>query len=355
MNQDLLNKISKTTWQLYLSRPFDLFQTSVWNRWYDSQEIYDLFGIRLTKGLFVEYPKGMVTHFRDDKDMNSMYAAIRNIAENDSSLSNTLLDNGLEQNEKVKDLILNETEMNLDEALKLCIEVVLVGTIFPLFAGEVFLKKYGEKELITQKALALRAESYYPKIFSELLIPAANRILMKDQISPEFLPYILIDEFKSGISSDVIKQRQIFSKEDKKFIYYSDSVSKYVVYEYDSSEYLRKIDNSLVENKQEIKGTIANAGRVKGRVRLVQTNDISKIMFNDGEILVATSTNPILVPIIQKSSAVITDEGGALCHAAIVSRELKKPCIIGTKIATKVLKDGDMVEVDADKGIVKII
>jgi pyruvate,water dikinase len=165
----------------------------------------------------------------------------------------------------------------------------------------------------------------------------------------------LIDEFKSGISSDVIKQRQIFSKEDKKFIYYSDSVSKYVVYEYDSSEYLRKIDNSLVENKQEIKGTIANAGRVKGRVRLVQTNDISKIMFNDGEILVATSTNPILVPIIQKSSAVITDEGGALCHAAIVSRELKKPCIIGTKIATKVLKDGDMVEVDADKGIVNII
>jgi len=51
----------------------------------------------------------------------------------------------------------------------------------------------------------------------------------------------------------------------------------------------------------------------------------------------------------------VTDEGGITCHAAIISRELKKPCIIGTKIATKVLKDGDLVEVDADKGIVKIL
>ncbi|GAG22226.1 unnamed protein product, partial [marine sediment metagenome] len=49
----------------------------------------------------------------------------------------------------------------------------------------------------------------------------------------------------------------------------------------------------------------------------------------------------------------ITDGGGTLCHAAIVAREMKIPCIVGTKIATRVLKDGDLVEVDADKGIVR--
>ena len=58
---------------------------------------------------------------------------------------------------------------------------------------------------------------------------------------------------------------------------------------------------------------------------------------------------------MKKASAIITDEGGLSCHAAIVARELGIPCIIGTKIATKVLKDGDRVEVDADKGIVKKI
>jgi len=64
-------------------------------------------------------------------------------------------------------------------------------------------------------------------------------------------------------------------------------------------------------------------------------------------------TNPNMMPLIRKAKAIITDEGGITCHAAIISRELNIPCIIGTKIATKVLKDGDRVEVDADKGIVR--
>jgi len=56
---------------------------------------------------------------------------------------------------------------------------------------------------------------------------------------------------------------------------------------------------------------------------------------------------------MKKAKAIITDEGGVTCHAAITARELKIPCIIGTKIATKVLKDGDRVEVDAEKGLVR--
>ena len=58
---------------------------------------------------------------------------------------------------------------------------------------------------------------------------------------------------------------------------------------------------------------------------------------------------------MKKASAFITDEGGITCHASIIARELKKPCIIGTKIATKVLKDGDMVEVDGNIGVIKIL
>lgn len=64
-------------------------------------------------------------------------------------------------------------------------------------------------------------------------------------------------------------------------------------------------------------------------------------------------TFPNFIPAMEKASAFVTDEGGILCHAAIVSREMRKPCIIGTKIATKIFKDGDLVEVDANKGTVK--
>jgi pyruvate,water dikinase len=66
-------------------------------------------------------------------------------------------------------------------------------------------------------------------------------------------------------------------------------------------------------------------------------------------------TNPQMMPLIKDAGAIVTDEGGLTCHAAIISREMKIPCVVGTKVATRVLKDGDLVEVDAEKGVVKII
>ena len=66
-------------------------------------------------------------------------------------------------------------------------------------------------------------------------------------------------------------------------------------------------------------------------------------------------THPQMISGMIKASAFVTDEGGVTCHAAIVSREMNKPCIIGTKVATQVLKDGDVVEVDANNGVVKIL
>ena len=72
-------------------------------------------------------------------------------------------------------------------------------------------------------------------------------------------------------------------------------------------------------------------------------------------MLITVMTHPEFLPIMRQAKAIVTDEGGITCHAAISAREFKVPCIIGTKIATKVLKDGDMVEVDAERGIVRII
>ncbi|GAF72313.1 unnamed protein product, partial [marine sediment metagenome] len=82
-------------------------------------------------------------------------------------------------------------------------------------------------------------------------------------------------------------------------------------------------------------------------------NPASMKSFHKGQILVAGMTRPDYVPYMEKAAAFITDGGGILCHAAIVAREMGKPCIVGTQIATKVFKDGDLVEVDADKGIIR--
>ena len=107
------------------------------------------------------------------------------------------------------------------------------------------------------------------------------------------------------------------------------------------------------ESATEIKGQIGNRGIARGRVRMLRSSQVSD--FTPGDILVTAMTTPDFVPLLKKAAAIVTDEGGITCHAAIVSRELGIPCVIGTKNATKILKDGDEVEVDAEKGIVKII
>ncbi len=90
-----------------------------------------------------------------------------------------------------------------------------------------------------------------------------------------------------------------------------------------------------IKQVSEIRGTVAFSGRAKGIVRIVnEPSDMAKMKNRD--ILVSASTNPNLMPAIGKAAAIVTDEGGLTCHAAIVSRELGIPCVVGTKVATKV-------------------
>jgi pyruvate,water dikinase len=100
-----------------------------------------------------------------------------------------------------------------------------------------------------------------------------------------------------------------------------------------------------------LKGLGASPGIAVGEVKIVGSErDISKV--KDGDVLVAVMTTPDMVPAMKKASAIVTDEGGLTCHAAIVSRELGVPAVVGTKNATKLLKDGMLVTVDGEKGIV---
>ena len=100
-----------------------------------------------------------------------------------------------------------------------------------------------------------------------------------------------------------------------------------------------------------LEGQGASPGVASGRVVIIRTiKDLGKVQ--DGDILVAKMTNPDMVPAMRKVSAIITDEGGMTCHAAIISRELGTPAVVGTKKATIDLKPGQAVSVDGEKGLV---
>jgi len=106
---------------------------------------------------------------------------------------------------------------------------------------------------------------------------------------------------------------------------------------------------------KDFRGTIANQGKVIGKAKIIFSPSKDGHKLKKGDILVTSMTNLDFIPLMSKAAAIVTDEGGLLCHAAIISREMKKPCIVGTNIATKVLKDNDKILVNANHGVIKII
>lgn len=104
-----------------------------------------------------------------------------------------------------------------------------------------------------------------------------------------------------------------------------------------------------------VKGLPAYRGRVTGEVVYIRNINDFKIKNVAGKILVAADTIIEYIPYLKKIKAIVTDGGGLTSHPAIVGRELKIPCVVSAKNATKSFKDGDIVEVDANKGIIKVI
>ncbi len=110
----------------------------------------------------------------------------------------------------------------------------------------------------------------------------------------------------------------------------------------------------------ELKGACANPGNFSGIARILYAGNMENVRevrksFKKGEILITEMTQPSIMDIASKAGAIITDEGGMLSHAAIISRELKIPCIVGTHFATTLIKNGDKIKVNANKGLVKIL
>src|SRR5487761_2020686 len=98
-------------------------------------------------------------------------------------------------------------------------------------------------------------------------------------------------------------------------------------------------------------GLAPSSGRAVGKVRIMQNADQGDEL-RDGEILVARMTSPDWVPIMRRAGGLVTDGGGITCHAAIVSRELGVPCVVGARTATTTLRDGEVITVDGTAGIV---
>ena len=172
----------------------------------------------------------------------------------------------------------------------------------------------------------------------------------------EYTRLMTVKEIKNFIENKKLPSLGVFTKRTQGYIYIknkiitTDSFNKFL-----SAHHLIVGNTTVVDNTKILSGTVACRGKlVRGQVKKI-FNSFEINNFKPGDILVTPMTSPEYISAMKTAKAIITDEGGLTCHAAIVSRELGIPCIIGTKIATKMFSDGDNVEVDAICGIIKLV
>lgn len=201
----------------------------------------------------------------------------------------------------------------------------------------------------------------YRKIFNEI-------ILGKDVICSKLLQQLVIrtkredatsmtfEEIKKVLNGEKIKdvsERSIYSyvtwdKEKQRLNIISGG---------DAYRKIRELDKDIPKN--EVIGTPACKGIVKGKAKVIthlSTKQMKSLLeMKKRYILIADTTMPEIVPAIGKVAAIVTDEGGMMSHAAIISREFNIPCVVGTKYATEVFREGDEIEVNANNGVVRKI
>ncbi|PIN86684.1 hypothetical protein COV19_03570 [Candidatus Woesearchaeota archaeon CG10_big_fil_rev_8_21_14_0_10_44_13] len=194
-----------------------------------------------------------------------------------------------------------------------------------------------------------RSTLWITHYFSLILAEISKRV----KIDIEDLKYMTCREtsriFERAPNATDLKARR------KNGVYYWEKEGMEALHSKDADEVRKAVlGETSLSDIDDFRGLTACTGKATGKVKIVKSaTEIAKV--EKGDILVAVMTRPDYVPAMKRAAAIVTDEGGITSHAAIVSREIGIPCIIGTKIATKVLKDGQLIEVNANHGWVKII
>lgn len=196
----------------------------------------------------------------------------------------------------------------------------------------------------TMAKLRLYGRSSFNKSH-EVGLPLFKEIAKRFNISVKELKFLTPPEIISLFDGEKFDIKRIIKERDNCFFMHAGGT-------------FRMVENAALKihddvSSKEVKGQGTFPAKYKGKVKLIK-NKQDMLNLKGGEVIVLQmTTTDLITNNLKKVGAIVTDEGGITCHAAILSREFKIPTLIGTKIATKVLKEGDIIEVDTKEGIVR--
>jgi phosphoenolpyruvate synthase/pyruvate phosphate dikinase len=354
MNQDLIKKFKHNDWDSQWAGNWSTLSFSYWGPFYSEKPFSDLVDQYVQRSIII-WKNGKSFAYQRHSEKATFAEKIIKKIKQDENLINTLCKDLIKKTDEFLEFVKQNINKDISFEQYIKYQKMLCDYYRPHISIKASID-YLPTEIL-KKAFSKfeKARVHAEPVFSKSVefMKAFSKIHAKKTKYPEELIRATTkDEFEKYFQQGSLPDKEILSKRNKECAFLFLEGKTILLGEKETKEI-----EDLISNKQQgntIKGTTAYNGKAKGTVKII--SDPSKPNnFQKGDILVTGMTRPEYVPLIKKSAAFVTDGGGMLCHAAIVARELKKPCIIGTKIATKVLKEGDQVEVDAENGTVKII
>ena len=349
-----MSKIKKINWQKIVTREYPFLWADYTNDAYKKME--KVVGTTLRYNLF-SGEKNLLNIYRDPKDVERSYLMIDRVAKNPQVVEKmmNIYDSLVKRNYQLfKEIPTLKNQIEVKEKLIALDKNFLLTVMYYLFfvflgygASKSNIKKFLEKnserfDKIRMYTIDMDMKKEFPKCFAKY-----SKALLA--LTPYMTRKELLVFLRTGkINKDKIKQRM-----QKYLVITKDLKTK----EYKLADISKGLGEELAHLKidyqtKKIEGQPACLGMARGKAVLVLSEkDYQKI--KSGDILVTPMTKPDIVPYLKKVRGIVTNDGGALSHASIISREMKIPCITGTKYATDIIKDGESLRLDANQGFVE--
>lgn len=354
MTNDIVKSIEKKEWIKRWAGSYTFISASYWGKQYKTSLEREL-GIGFDHSLFI-HKKGAVSFYLIKSELDKFGITLaKKATENNkvaiqwcSDLKNNA-DMITKIMKKFQGKIPSKTEyqeflvafdrhLPLHNAIKKTVDYLSIEVLKKL------LPYFKDARLYTEDVYS-DTESFFRSI--------TRKIAEKEKYNSDYLTCLTQLEFENYLQTKKLPNEKILQIRFESSILYFENDKEYIETGKHTENIEEVIFSKSIQGKKEITGVSAYKGMAIGVARIIP--DPHQIgIFNEGDILITGMTRPEFLPIMKKASAVVTDAGGILCHAAISARELKIPCVVGTQLASSIFHDGDKIKVDANTGIISL-
>ncbi len=351
-------------WQQLVRRPMPLVDVSIASHWNDTQHAEKSLGLHADQEMAIQDDTGLANLFFPQQECDVLFNRVLNQLQDDRPRVVEILETGRRLYRDIESRIDRGPDQfkDLDEAVDFFADVAQHTTAYPFWVLSIMQNHQIDDQEIRGLAEELRSNSVYPAIERKIINPIVAKLAEQMGFSApdEAIHVTTWSELRRGVlDRDLLESRLEAVRNGARFVFTTiDGVDQ--VHFVEQTEYLmmriaRQRQVVSESNENQLAGSAAWPGVYRGRARVLLSPDTVGQTFEDGEVLVSIQSSPALMPFLRRCGAIVTDEGGIACHAAIIARELRKPTLIGTQKATTLIQTGDLVEVDTYAGVVRVL